>query len=175
MDQALEPCRKLFSRLLEEIGSHPSALSDRLQRAVTPRDLALVAEIALLAASLARADGNFSESKRLVTLVEAHLTSRGFPAGFHLYFQKGLNLLLGGNYSEALEMFLLAKANARSRRERVYSVSNTLYCLENLGLSFDPVLRELKALLDGVPADRLRDSRALLEALELRLAFEVEE
>jgi hypothetical protein len=171
MDRELGECRQLFSEITALL-QVDSTITEKSFAAFPLPEFLIHVDYTLLMASLKRADGQISESKNLIQLVEKVMQARNHPLPFQFYFQKGVTaLLLEGDYSQGLDMFVKAGSLATSLMEKISAQSNTIYCLENLGMAFEGASAALEALLQEAKPNAFPDARAQFDALRMRQAF----
>ncbi|HUP56906.1 MAG TPA: hypothetical protein VM598_05590, partial [Bdellovibrionota bacterium] len=119
-NQRIDEARSRLHALRNEAGL-PPLLGPEL-----PDLSAEAVELALLSASLLRAEGQLERSRELVEACERQVTSRGLPMPFQLPVQKALGLTLQGDWSRALELYLTALHRASSDWERCSALLNSL-------------------------------------------------
>jgi hypothetical protein len=170
-EQQVGLCREQLGKILSVLGIQIQDLSERLLLQCAASQQAVLADVTLLAASLARSEGKLDESKRMIAFVESALSTLSLPAPFQLHFQKGNTNLIEGDYSEGLNHFLLAVRTASSLMEKICAQSNIIYCLENMGLPFDSALKELELLFGKADSRDFIDLRTQYSAMKMRLHF----
>lgn len=102
-------------------------------------------EALLLKASLLRAQGQKRKSSALLKKIMDVSDQILVVRGFRLLFELGIDHWVNEDLAQAMEYFLLASRKARSEVEKIFSVSNLLWCLESLDL---PRVKVEKQLLD---------------------------
>lgn len=170
MDQRHTECRELVQELRVALPVQPKAVTLEFLEGLPEEEFLFYCDFLCLFASLQRADGFFSESEILLKLLNSVAHLRG-NAPFHLKFQSGLNALYRGDYSQGLELFLMARSTAPGIEEKIYCLSNMLSCLESLGQSFDTVLDELRKHLDKIEPAKMLGVREQFDMLQTRQAF----
>ncbi len=130
-------------------------------------------EFYLLLASQARAEGQVAVSKFTLETLESFFSDNGEQAPFQFYFQKGLNLIVETDYSAALEVFLTARLNTTLPHEKIYALTNALFCLDSLGLSLSKTRQELEVLLktSGIEKELTQSVLSQIRAFDLRIHF----
>lgn len=171
MSQKIEPCRETLKRLFLKSSLTPVTFWDHFQQTTDRRSIEYLGDLALLQASLYRSDAEIAQAELWVTNVSRKWDAASVSLTTHYYFQKGANAYYLGNYIQALEDFLKANRVAHSREDHIFALSNALFCLENLGLSFTSIIRELKSHLKHFPLTKLPLIRSQLAFLEDRAAF----
>ncbi len=111
----------------------------------------LVAEVVLLTASIERARGNYERSLDLIEQAAGLLSATPSAVTFALLFERGLSAYLIGDFSVALDHFLGASTASEHPSERVNSLMNALFCMENLALPYEGMLARASQALDEFP------------------------
>lgn len=171
MDQNLPECRTAYYKLLKSLKVDPEQFEAGYLVKVDSKHLDVFVDAFLLHISLLRSEGKILEAIEAVDALENILNKRHVPLPFQFCFQKGNNFLYRGDSTTALELFVRAKELARNNEEKVIALSNTLYCLQNLGQSFDVIFSELRKRIQEIPANELMGVRTQFEALEQRCAY----
>ncbi len=171
-NQQIDECRLLLEPIRVALGLPQGPLTETVLGPFTGTHKVEAASYVLLCASLARAEGKHGQAKDGIAMVERQF-SNGERVPFHLPLQKGLTLFVDGDYSQALDQFLLAKARAEHPTQAMIALANAVLCLENLGLPFEGALEDFRALFRRQSAldATLIDLRNQLEALEMRRGF----
>ena len=91
-------------------------------------------EALLLKSSLLRAQGQTRQSSVMLRKILAAHEQQSEPRGFRLLFELGLDHWIDQDLAVALDAFLLAERKARTEEEKVFALSNILWCLEALDL-----------------------------------------
>ncbi len=171
-NQQIDECRLLLEPIRTALGL-PKAPDASVLSEVTEDSGYEATSYVLLCASLARAEGKHRQAKEWISMVDAHYSKNELSVPYHLPLQKGLTLFVDGDYSQALEQFLLAKNRAEHPTHAMIALANAVLCLENLGLPFEKTLEDFRELFRKEAAldATLVDIRNQLEALEMRRAF----
>ena len=111
----------------------------------------LIADVALLWASLERTLHGPAGGEGLIREVEAFVWRHNCFGVFSLFFEKGMRAFGRGDYALALEEFLAGKPLANASWEKLCVRANILFCLENLGVSHHEALGEVKDCLSHSP------------------------
>lgn len=136
LNQNVEECRELTISLKQEMGIPLGQLThEEIQSLFSKADSDSLVEVLLLGASLARAQKDLAYSSLILEAVNQALRLKERSAHYRLYFEKGLNSLLYGRYSVALEEFQIASSLARNQMETICALVNLLICRDSLGLS----------------------------------------
>jgi hypothetical protein len=141
-NQQIEPVRSKLAELRHKLALPPLSRETLADQPFSRE----AAELALMTASLLRADGEPERSRELVSAVERRLAEQGLPGFFHLSTQKALNFMLPGDWSRALEFCLTALNQAQDDWERYSALTNSLICMDNLGLPWEGTRAELERL-----------------------------
>lgn len=104
-------------------------------------------EALLLKGSFLRAQGQEQKSSAWLRRVLNKNTELRDSKSFRLFFELGLDSWRSENVAEALDSFLLAEKKARSSVEKVFALSNVLWCLEALDLPRQSVENKLQDML----------------------------
>ena len=115
-----------------------------------PEPVEEMAELTLLAASLARADGKRDLSRQLVAWVDRRSAESPKAVTVPALFSKGHQFVAGGRACVlALESFLAASNATSKGAKKALALTNALIDLENLGLPTAQTRSELQRLLRG--------------------------
>lgn len=104
----------------------------------------------VLSASIHRRLSANTVAERISEVLDRFIEAHPEYATFNYYFEKALLHFRSGRYSEALELFLMARSKSQSDYERLFAQSNVLYCLENLGLKTKDAEERLDELFNAV-------------------------
>lgn len=123
----------------------------------------------LLKASLLRARSQVRESGALLAKIEKVNRDLGRKTPFRMHFELGLDHWISEAVPQALDSFLLAEQSARTPIEKVFALSNLLWCLEALDLNRERIEAKLEKLLTSV--DGVEHVLQQVQAYRLRKAF----
>lgn len=123
----------------------------------------------LLKASLLRARSQTRESGALLARIERVNRELGRTTPFRMHFELGLDHWISEAVPQALDSFLLAEQSARTPVEKVFALSNLLWCLEALDLNRDRIETKLEKLL--VTVEGVDHVQQQLDAYRLRKRF----
>jgi hypothetical protein len=129
-------------------------------------------EIQLLTASLLRAEASLEKSNAILVSIAESVPLEKQP--FQYFLQKALNLFVVGNFSVALEFFLLADKLSLTDHNRAVCLMNVLICLESLGLPTSGTLLELEFVMKRAREQKaafVLATDAQLQAFYLRRDF----
>ena len=176
MDQKITECRQMFDKLLRKSKTDPETfpgmyLKNATKATISGESLSVLTSAFLLRLSLLRADGDIQSAISTLDTIEQTYLKKHLPFPFQFYFQKGNNFLYRADFTSALEQFVMATRAATTNEDRVCSLSNTLYCLENLGQAYEGVLCQLKEQLQTIPVNKLSGVRTQFAALMQRHHF----
>lgn len=146
---------------------------ERLESLVVEgRPWKVVAAVAVLWSSVERDLKGVLASETLIKEIEKFVWHHDSLGLCSLHFEKGMISFSKGDYSQALENFLVAKAKADASWEKICTRANILFCLENLGMPFEEALQELTSTVQSespTPAKRFVESQML--AFKMRMHF----
>lgn len=171
MNQGIEESRVLVADLKRNLGIPLGPVTEDVLKSLNV-PLAQLAEVLLLTAANARADGQWETAAQLIQLTENYLNANGEPLPFSLHFQKGIMAQVEGDFSSALEHFIAARLGAKEPWRQAAAVANSLFCLESLGLPLERSREELAVLLKRKETrEQVPGVVSQIEAFELRYAF----
>jgi hypothetical protein len=105
-------------------------------------------EALLLKSSLLRAQGEKRKSSQLVKKIVDLSDESLLPRKFRIQFELGIDHWVNEDLSSAIEYFLMATRESRNSIEKIYSLSNLLWCLESLDLPREKVELQLVKLIE---------------------------
>ncbi len=171
MNQQNEKVRELLVEIRNALGLSPGQPVHESLSFAPSEKLEDIVSALLLISSLSRLEGDLESCEKGIKAVENWIVSQNRPLPFRLHFEKGLLLHAMGDHSSALELFSQAKSVAQNPAERIYALSNIVFCLENVGAPFMTAYEELRALLGKVDPEEFIGPRAQAEGLEMRSHF----
>lgn len=173
----IEQTRLLLSEIKNllsiPVGPLDQNVFDRITEKASAEKVNGICHVYLITASLFRADHKLEQSSRLIQIVEEYLLKNEIPLFFQVHFQKGLNFFYNSDYSNALELFLSSKLLTQDNSERIFSLCNALFCLDNLGLAYEATFEELKTLIkkNKVKSKALDSALSQVKWFEHRFSF----
>lgn len=166
-NQNIEETMQGLARLQVERGWALIGAKDLLS--VPSADYDLYLEALILKASLLRARTQPRESSALLAKLHRTNSELGQRTPFRLHFEIGLDHWNSEDVTQALDSFLLAEQSARTDVEKVFALSNLLWCLEALDLTRERIETKLRKLLqDCKDVEHVREQ---MRAYELRADF----
>lgn len=133
----------LFGTTSTDVEAEWKSKSRSVQQALIDSDAVL------LSSSLYRARGMMDQSSELISKASEVLMSAGLQGSFRLHFERGITAFSQGNYFTAIEDFFAASRLTNDSLYRLISLSNALFCLENLGIDFSKTLEEVEMLRES--------------------------
>jgi hypothetical protein len=130
----------------------------------------LFQEAVLLKASLLRAQGQRKKASSLLRKVQAKTDALAEPRSFRLLFELGLDHWIDNQTASALEYFLMAEHKGRSAEEKLFALSNVLWCLEAMDISRGEVEAKLSHLLQE-DSENIQHVKEQWQAYQMRKAF----
>lgn len=165
----LEKAYLSYRLLLEKISLRPE---------VFEKDFSQLSEEAakcgILYCSLLRAQGSLDKSNELLLKVSQDQKWDSLSYPFDFNFESGLNNLISGNWSTALDYFVRAHKQSGANFDKMNCLINILLCLENLGLPFNHTLTEIKELLNSDKTLKGRDQILCFETRQLFRSGEID-
>ncbi len=103
------------------------------------------AHIILLGSSIARAQRNYQKSDTLFELGKKICQLSSKSKDYFLQQETGIRYYIQGKFYEALESFINAKLQAPVEEFKLTCLTNALFCMDLLGISFQNTLNEIKS------------------------------
>ncbi len=178
LSQNFEDCRTSIAQIKQELKIPVGLLNPQqvlqIIESAPSSDLENSIQALLLAASLMRSDGQLTLSQQILETIESSISKRNIESPFQLFFQKAINYVANRDYSAALEVFLTSRIHTKLIEEKIYALSNAMFCLDNLGLSFEKTKSEIEKLMKELPEQKsnyFQQSLEQLHAFETRIKF----
>jgi hypothetical protein len=148
----LESTLKLVPELSSELGfqlfgieTHTSE-KEWQKNGISIREGLLKSDAILLSASILRLQGKLELTQTAIERAQEVLLSAGLLGSFRFHFERGLLQFVQGYFLTALDDFFAAERMTEEPLFRLISLSNALFCLENVGIGHENVLMEIKTL-----------------------------
>jgi tetratricopeptide (TPR) repeat protein len=172
-DQRNEESLALWCDIREELKIERRAITAiEIQNFLRDTRAELLIDAVLLQASLCRMQKQFQESNRILSLVSAEYETIGLPLPARYLIESGLNHLVIGDFTNALELFLTASARTKSQFQKLASLMNIISCYGELGVAYDLALKQAQDLLAKVTDETgVSGAKNYLELIKARQAF----
>ena len=112
-------------------------------------------EAILLKASHLRANNQRQKSSSLIAKVYRFYVKNNISICFRLSFELGIDNYINENYNEALEWYLTAEQKSKTLAEKIFTLSNILWCLEALDLKRERYEDHLSVVLKEINSNDL--------------------
>ena len=158
----------LFGTISEEFESEWS------KQNLSSQDAILKSDALLLSASVLRLKGSLDQAKILQDHALTILMSGGLTGSFRFHFERGLLAFMSGKFLPAIEDFFSASRHTSNPIYRLLALSNTMFCLENLGIDSSGVAEEIELIRQNKSLhshEVYRSNESQLRAYRMREAF----
>lgn len=125
----------------------------------------------LLKSSLLRAEGDFKKSSILIANTHKEYNKASKKMSFRLLYELGLDHWCHEDVSSALDCFSLAEKAARTNEEKLFSLTNLVFCLEFLDLERTKIEKEIKKYQVTVDKSICLHFSEQIKAYNLRKCF----
>lgn len=147
----------------------PDAIKHAIQHGASPKE---AAELFCLRASLDRALGEVESADLVLEILESQVRVGALAPFFSLAQEVGRVAFLKGEFTKALDAYLQAQVLATTDTQRLTAVGNILFCLEQLGISYQQKKIEVTELLEKLSKVKpFPRAAAQLHALDMRERF----
>jgi hypothetical protein len=126
-------------------------------------------ESLLLKGAFLRAQGQEQKASSLLRKILLKNTELSDTQSFRLVFELGLDCWRREDIAQAMDYFLLAEKKARNIYEKIFSLSNILWCLESLDLNRSSIEEKLCSLMSEV--NEKHDEKLIQNVKEQWLAY----
>jgi len=148
----MEETLKLLPGLSSELGFQLLGIETSTQEMewakdhTTVREALLRTDAILLGASILRLQGKLKDVKSAIERAQNILLGAGLSGSFRFHFERGLLQFVEGYFLTALEDFFAAERMTSDPLLRLLSLSNVMFCMENVGIDHENVLKEINQL-----------------------------
>jgi hypothetical protein len=125
----------------------------------------------LLKSSLLRAEGEFKKSSILIAKTHNEYNKTNDKMSFRLLYELGLDHWCHDDVSSALDCFSLAEKLAKTHEEKLFSLTNLVFCLEFLDLERTKIEKEIKKYHTLVDESVCLHFFQQIKAYQLRKSF----
>jgi hypothetical protein len=140
-------------------------------RYIKKDDYDLYLEMLLLKSSLLRANNKLQKSSSLIASTYRKHTALKNTLNFKMQFELGLDHWCHEDIPSALDAFILAEKLAQKTHEKIYSLSNLLWCLEALDMEREQIEIKLERELESLAPRKHKHIRQQYDAYLLRKSF----
>jgi hypothetical protein len=102
----------------------------------------------LMNAAKLRYENKLADARAEITRIQSLASKAGVSQHFQIFFQTGVNELVAGQFSSALNSFYAASMLQRTQGEKLMSLLNQIICIESLGYDYSGKLDEFLASWD---------------------------
>lgn len=146
----------------------PSQLSQFLKSDNTYKEYL---DCLLLKSSLLRAEGEFKKSSVLIAKTHKEYKKDKEEMDFRLLYELGLDHWCHDDVSSALDCFSLAEKLANTNEEKLFSLTNLVFCLEFLDLERAQIEEKIKHYKTLVDKQECAHFGQQIKAYDLRKSF----